>query len=201
MKHNRTRDFLFVALALPVILFASMSSDAAYGYAAQTVEISSLSDQDLVTAIGSNNDDRAHAAVIEIVNRGERIIPLLMKCKGNKKFYYGYGLGDRNSAFLLPLPTGNPKEDYARAITIEVAALYLISAIYYQSLEFAQAPYLTDGSRVKMQRFNTTSRVAKAWRAVEEWYPRVKSDGLAKLREQKRSPLGKSSVHFWATSD
>lgn len=183
------------------MLAALTSPSVAFAYDVHTTEISSLSDQDLVTAIGSNNDDRAHAAVIEIVNRGERIIPLLMKCKGNKRFYYGYGLGDRNSAFLLPLPTGNPKEDYARAITIEVAALYLISAIYYQSLEFAQAPYLTDGSRVKMQRFNTTSRVAKAWRAVEEWYPRVKSDGLAKLREQKQSPLGKAGVHFWATSE
>lgn len=76
------------------------------------------------------------------------------------------GLGHRDSSFLLPLPTGNAKGDESRVITVEVAALYLISAVFYDSLEFAQAPYLTDGSSVKMNRFNTPSRVSEAWRAV-----------------------------------
>lgn len=48
--------------------------------------------------------------------------------------------------------------DESRVLTIEVAALYLIYAIFYESLEFAQAAYLSDDTPVKEHRFNTVAR-------------------------------------------
>lgn len=159
------------------------------------------SDEELLKAFGSSDKQTSHDAVVEIKKRGERMLPSLMKYKGNRNYFYGYGLGHHNSAFLIPNPTGNAKADEGRVITLEVAALYLICGIYYDTLEFAQAAYLTDGSEVKMQRFNTRSRVAAAWRAVESWYQRVKADGLEAVRSKKDSPLPISGVRFWATSE
>lgn len=167
----------------------------------QSMETSSLSDQNLLNAFGSSNPETSHDAIVEIKRRGERMLPFLLKYKGNKNFLYGYGLGYPNSAFLRPIPTGNAKADESRVITLEVAALYLICSVYYDSLEFAQAPYLTDGSAVKMQRFNTPPRVALAWRAVEQWYERVRAEGLEPVRSRKDSPLRASGLRFWATSE
>jgi len=118
----------------------------------QKTEGQLMSNQELLAAFESSKKEQSHQAIIDIVKRGEVMIPLLLQCKGNKNFFYGYGLGHRNSSFLLPLPTGNRKADEGRVITLEVGALYLISAIFYESLEFAQAPYLTDGSPVKIQK-------------------------------------------------
>jgi len=165
------------------------------------MEISSLSDEDLLHAFGSSNMETSHDAVMEIKKRGERMLPMLMKYKGNRNYFYGYGLGHHNSAFLIPNPTGNARADEGRVITLEVAALYLICSIYYDSLEFAQAAYLTDGSVIKQHRFNTRPRVAAAWRAVEPWYQRVRADGLEAVRSKKDSPLPTSGVRFWATSE
>lgn len=167
----------------------------------QPTETSALSDRDLLNLFGSKNPENSHGAVVEILKRGEHMLPLLLKVKGNENFFYGYGLGHRDSAFLFPMPTGNAKADESRVLTLEVASLYLICSIYYQSLEFSQGPYLTDGTPVKMQRFNTPRRVSSAWRSVEQWYERVRIDGLQTVRSRKDSPLQTSGVHFWGTAE
>ena len=176
-------------------------SGALYCQTVQKAEVSSASDQELIAALASTDKESSHDAVVEIMRRGERMLPLLLKCKGNKKYFYGAGLGHRYSATLIPLPTGNAKADESRVITVEVAALYLISAIFYDSLEFAQAPYLADGSRVKMNRFNTRARVSEAWRSVERWNERLQVEGLRVLREKKDAPLQTSKAQFWGTSE
>ena len=163
----------------------------------QTQNIFALTDAELVTAFQSNDAEKSYAAVREILRRSDTMIPLLLQCKGNKKPFYGYGLGDRNSAFLSPLPTGNAKRDKGRIITVEVAALYMISAIFYYDLEFAQAPYLADDTPIKEHRFNTAERVSAAWQTVDAWYERVKTNGIATLRSHKDSPLRSGKVRFW----
>lgn len=160
----------------------------------------SMSNEELVVSLESTEKEQAHQAILEIIKRGDVMLPGLLRCKGNRKFFYGYGLGHRDSAFLMLLPTGNKEKDEARAITVEVAALYLVSAIYYETLEFAQAPYLTDGTPVKLQRFNTRDRVAKAWLSVDKWRERLESEGLESLRKKKEAPLKEPGVHFWGTS-
>jgi len=157
-----------------------------------------LNDEEVIAALSSQNAEAAHQAVKEIMQRGDRMIPLLLRCKGNSNFFYGYGLGHRSSGFLIPLPSGDKQTNDGSFISIEVAALYLISAIYHKSLEFAEAPYLTDGKSVEWQRFNTPERLKDAWDAVETWMQEFKSEGMESLRSKDRSPLSRSKVHFWA---
>src|SRR5262245_21418000 len=101
---------------------------ATFVYSAQvrTTDPARMTNEALVAALSSKNGTIAHGAVIEILKRGELMIPMLLECKGNKKAFYGYGLGDPNSAFLIPVSTGKTKDDRDRVITVEVAALYLI---------------------------------------------------------------------------
>jgi hypothetical protein len=198
--YNKTR----LAFGL-VMLFAPflVSGTSTASYQRKTVEkefMQNQSDNDIIAALASKDEEKAHYAVVGVMKRGERMIPLLVQCKGNKQFFYGYGLGDKSSAFTTPAPTGTKKLDDGSVITIEVAALYLISAIYYETLEFAQAPYLTDGTPVQWQKFNTSERVSKAWDSVEAWMKAFKSGGIESLRSRQQSPLTGSKVHFWGSS-
>jgi len=96
-----------------------------------------MSNEELLESLESTDKEHVHQGLLEIMRRGDVMLPALLRCKGNRKLFYGYGLGHRDSAFLVPLPTGNKERDESRAITVEVAALYIISAIYYETLEFA----------------------------------------------------------------
>ena len=188
---------LMVGLILLTTIVASWAWPSATATTLQSTDTSAMSDPELMSAFASTDKETAHQAVVEVMKRGERLIPLLMQRKGDKRPFWGYGLGDPNSAFLRPLPSGNAKRDESRVLTIEVAALYLISAIFYESLEFAQAAYLTDDTPVKEHRFNTVARVSAAWRSVEPWSERLKTEGLKALRSRKDSPLGASKTRFW----
>lgn len=164
-------------------------------------DVGGMKDKELLTALESRDRNVASMAAVEIVRRGEVMIPLLARRKGNKRYFYGYSLGNRNSSFLIPLPTGKQKDNEASTITIEVTALYLISAIFYGDVEFAQAPYLTDGRPVKKQRFNTRERVARAWASADNWLKRFKDEELGTLREKRVAPLNNSGVRFWGASN
>jgi len=126
------------------------------------------------------------------------MIPLLLSCRGNSNFFYGYGLGHRSSGFLIPLPANDKEVNDGRFVTVEVAALYLISAIYHKTLEFAEAPYLTEGSPVQWQKFNTPERVNRAWDSMETWMRTFRREGIESLRSRYQSPLSGSKVRFWA---
>lgn len=112
----------------------------------------------------------------ETFKRGESLIPLLYGRRGNDGFFYS-ALGNHRSSWLFPVPIGNKKND-GSYITVEVAAMYLISGIYNNDLEFASAPYLTDTSPVKSvkhNRFNTRGVLNEAWRSVEAWMEALQS--------------------------
>lgn len=181
-------------------LMQDFAVSEAYVMSSQKVGGAPRGDEELIEALQSTDQEVAHGAAVAIVAQGEESIALLLRCRGNKKNFFGYGLGDRNSGFLIPLPTGNARADDGRVITIEVAALYLVSAIYYESLEFAQAPFLTDGTPTKRQRFNTARRVSEAWKAVTKWADRLRTEGMVSLRRSDKAPLSGSGVHFWGTS-
>ena len=75
------------------------------------------------------------------------MIPHLLKLKGRSERFSGEGLGHPYSSQLIDVPSGNEERDKGRVITLEVAALYVIYAIYHGSLSFAQSPYLTNLSK------------------------------------------------------
>jgi hypothetical protein len=202
MRQLTTRNFsLYRLILLTACLGLTSLYCSAFGQEIHVPDFPSMSDDELLKTLESRDQETAHGAVVEIMRRGEPILPVLLRLKGNKKFFYGYGLGHHNSAMLIPLPTGNRKSDEGRVITVEVAGLYLISAIYHESLEFSHAPYLTDDTPVKMQRYNTSARVTKAWQSVSNWYERVKLQGLERLRSQQDSPLKGSGLRFYASSE
>jgi hypothetical protein len=196
-QHHKTR-ISYTSLIL-LLLMLGVEQVAAYPQRviAEEQTMQNLTDERIIVELKSHNEEEAHHAVEEIMQRGERMIPLLLQTKGNNQAFYGYGLGNHLAAFAFPSPTGDKKLDEGRVITVEVAALYLISAIYHKTLEFAQAPYLTDGTSVKWQKFNTPRRVISAWESVEKWARMLKTQGLESLRAKQCDPLKWSVVDFW----
>jgi hypothetical protein len=196
---NLTKRHAFTCLAMLLFIMGVRPAiaDGQVGNEQKTME--NQTDEQVIVALSCQDSQKSHQAVEEVMQRGEHMIPLLLRSKGNTQAFYGYGLGNRSSAFLLPSPTGNKRLDEGSVITVEVAALYLISALYHQTLEFAEAPYLTDGTHVKEQKFNTPKRVAAAWASVEKWAQALKGEGLESLRAKQHSPLKDSVVRFWGS--
>lgn len=146
-----------------------------------------------------------------ILERGERMIPLLMKLKGNRDFFWPLGLGNPGAAkaWQFPVQGKGAKLEEGKSVydtdtdtdvvTQEVAALYLICAIYHKNLQFAQNPLLTDLSLPpeKRRARNTKELVDKAWIAAEAWAEAMKKEGLSSLQAKHHDPLRGSNVAFW----
>lgn len=156
-------------------------------------------DEQVIACLESRSQEMASAAVQETFIRGERMIPLLVRLKGKVRSFNGHGLGNPDASQVIFLPTGNKKIDKGRVITVEVAALYLISALYHGKLSFAQSALLTDLSMPVEKRtaFNSDVLVEKAWTSTVKWVERLKKDGLNTLRTNNIDPLVDSGVAFW----
>ena len=133
----------------------------------------------------------------EIVSRGKRMIPLLVKLEGDQRQYSASELGHHLSATAVT--SSDPYVKPGVTITVEVAALYLICAIYHDDLEFAQSPYLTDLTipAAKRKAINSPTLVARAWESADEWNKRLSSATIEDLRLRKDDPLRGSGVAFW----
>ena len=133
------------------------------------------------------------------MRRGPSMIPLLLKNKGNRQPFRGWGLGNPQAAQSMSWPTGNAKFDEGRVINVEVASLYLISALYYETLEFAQSPNLTDLSLPPSEQrtLNTRELIEKAWTATEAWAITLAAGDIESLRSKQQDPLKDSQVGFW----
>ncbi len=159
-------------------------------------QMNSKSDYDLVNDLSSPRE--AVPAGDEIVRRGVRMIPLLLNVKGDQRRSFA-SLGHHLSATATTVETNPPDVEPGRILTMEVTALYLICAIYHNTVEFAQSPYLTDQRLPagKRKARNTPDLVARAWQSVEEWRRRLDSTTISKLRSRKDDPLKGSGVAFW----
>jgi hypothetical protein len=163
-----------------------------------------LSDSEVIEELAAPNYKAADAAVDEILRRGVRMIPLLMKKQGDQRFFRGYLARTPHTATSVTVPFGDPKKDKkllekGELVTVEVAALYLITAIYYESLHIAQSPYLTDLSlpEIKRRQANKKNLIERAWKATGEWYQRLIASDLQTLRAAKDYPLKSADVGFW----
>jgi len=158
--------------------------------------LTTKSDSELINSLSSVQESTG--APDEIVHRGARMIPLLLKVKGDQRPAYA-GLGHHLSA-TPTIVARNPSDVVpGKTLTMEVAALYLISAIYHNTLEFAQSPYLSDHRLPVRERraLNSPDLVARAWQSVEEWSRRLDGTTIKELRSRKDDPLRGSSVAFW----
>jgi hypothetical protein len=155
-----------------------------------------LSDEQVVERLASRTPQEADAAVGEIMRDGTRLTGLLLKHRGNRQPFAGTSLFNPRASILLPIPTEGfeiPESQKYRVITVEVAALYLISAIQRGQLHFSQAPLLLDpaepqGSRVIA---NTPERVARAFDAAERWF---RTDATAR---QSGDPIATSGFRWY----
>ena len=154
------------------------------------------SDSELINELSSRRGGAL--AVEEILHRGVRMIPLLLKIKGNQRPAFA-ALGHHLSATPTRVATNPSDVEPGRTLTMEVAALYLICAVYHNTAEFAQSPYLIDVRLPagKRDARNSPKLVARAWQAVEEWNRRLERTTIKKLRSRKDDPLHGSGVAFW----
>lgn len=198
---NRTRHMLRLPIAVLIIVLITFNQVTARSQNGRIKPslMQKLSDEQVVKMVASSKGEKATQAVEEIMRRGPHLIPLLMKNKGNEQPFTGWGLGDHQSADYIPVPTGDKKLDEGNVITLEVASLYIISALYYKTLEFAQSPYLTDLSLPPVERrtFNSRKLVEKAWASTEEWIKVLEIEGIEALRSKQLDPLKDSGVKFW----
>jgi hypothetical protein len=165
----------------------------------QAVPLAMAADSEVVAALGSQDSTESCAAAEEVMRRGERMIPLLLSLKGDNRKYSGHNLGGRSAGALYWEYTENPADSVTRDIRyhvvyVEVAAIYLVEAIYEQTIRFANAPFLTE--RTTGVSSNLPELVADAWRSVEEWEALRKERGIAKLRSERHGPLGGARSEF-----
>ena len=78
--------------------------------------------------------------------------------------------------------------------TVELDALFVISAIYNQSWRHADGVALAD-ARGKIQ--NAVSGPKRAFPFVRRWYDRIQRLGLVKARSQGDDPLKGSGLHWY----
>lgn len=127
---------LFLTM-VAVVGFASLS-------ACQTAKSTkTMSNSELVVELQVANVEKSRKAANELFARGTSVIPALLSLRGNKKPFAAASWLGRPTAAKLIFPAGLPGEP-GSDVPIEVAALYLITAIYKGNLQFAQSPYLTD---------------------------------------------------------
>jgi hypothetical protein len=155
----------------------------------------------LIVGLCSPRYQEANAAARECLARGTDVFDLLLSLQGNKQPFYG-SLGNPKAASLVVVPVPGfelTEAQKEKAITVEVAALYLISAIHHERLDFAQSPLLSDTSLPPKERVaaNKPAYVDRAFQSSRDWVQRCKKVGLPKLREQKDDPLRASGLRWW----
>ena len=161
-----------------------------------------LSDEQVVQQLASRDRIDADAAVGETIGRGPRMFRLLLNQRGNRQFFAGTSLLNPRASILLPVPTEGfvvPESQKARVVTVEAAALYLISAIHSGELHFAQAPLLLDLNEPQGKRTiaNTEERMMRAFDAAEQWYRVNAADTLQKRRGAANEPIAASRLSWY----
>lgn len=80
------------------------------------------------------------------------------------------------------------------ATSVEVAALYYVSYLYYQKWNHASAPFLVNQRESKL---NSDKAVSKAYKAYKKWFEKVREIGLEEARKRKLDPLLGSGVRWY----
>lgn len=196
MKHSIKKPIS--SIVLTVLGFLLFSHPAA----AQKFDVTTMRNEDLVSNFESGTSEEITGSAIEIFKRGEKMIPLLIKLKGKDADYSGYCLGDPNEADGY----GEIPGIEGSRVTIEVASLYLINAIYFDNLAFANVPYITDRKQDKVRGFkgyrnyNTSKRIEKAWKSTGKWYQKLQEVGIKKLRKDDQRPFRSAKIYFVGTN-
>ena len=150
-----------------------------------------------VNQLASRDAESARAATEATFRAGTAALPTLLALRGNQTAFTGGALGNPMSAQMTLEERPGVARD--QIVTVEVAALYLINAIYHRRLDFAQSAYLTDINVPPNERTaaNTPARVARAWESVARWYDLVRTASIDELRRKNIDPFMGSGIRFW----
>ncbi len=160
-----------------------------------------LSNEYLTTLMTSEDHGDCRTAISEIMKRGEAMFEFLLNLKGNSTFFPG-DLGDPNAAELTFMPHPDfplSESSKNKVVTVEVAGLYLISAIYFQRTDFSRIAVFRDLNieQVSKSISNKKENVERAYQWVEKWVEKCRREGIASLREKKIDPLAGSNLYWW----
>ena len=78
--------------------------------------------------------------------------------------------------------------------TVEVAALYYISYLYYQKFDHANAVALRDERTGKV---NSPEIVKEAYEYYRDWFKEIKKVGLTKAKEMEMDPLKGKPIKWY----
>jgi len=160
-------------------------------------------DARVVKDLTARNGAAASRAAGEVRLRGARMIPHLMKLKGDRRCFFGdMALGSHvGGSFRLAPANGRGCDGESSSSTVEVAALFLIEAVYRDDLEFAQGATLAQWDARGEQRtdvkLNGRELIERAWADAERWFKEFEREGLDALRARGRAPFDKARVGFY----
>jgi hypothetical protein len=162
----------------------------------------SLSEKELVKGLEAQDAPTANSAVREILKRGVVTLPYLLDYENDRRLFSGTALINPNASIMLPMAAPGfpvPESAMDRATTLEVAALYMISAIYFGKVPFANAPLLTDLSVPVGQREarNSKANLRRGFESARKWSRECKERGIEKMREEMRDPLQSGKVGWY----
>ena len=92
-----------------------------------------------------------------------------------------------------------PDSEMDRATTLEVAALFIISAIYFGKLDFATAPLLTDRTEARGDREarNKKEYLQRGYAAARKWTEDYQKKGIDAMRNAKKDPLSDARLSWY----
>ena len=83
--------------------------------------------------------------------------------------------------------------DIFNEATVEVAALYFITYLYYQKKDYVNAVVLID----KNGEYNTECAINKAYRLYKKWYKEIKKIGISNAQKKGLDPLKGSGIRWY----
>lgn len=92
--------------------------------------------------------------------------------------------------------TGATRPDISQTLkrpTIEVAALYVISFLYYQKWDHASGALLVD----KFGKWNSDDAIQAAFRSYKKWFGKLREIGIEEARKQKLDPLSGTELRWY----
>lgn len=146
-----------------------------------------LPPQEVLQKLASQNPSEANAGVAQAIHIGIPMIPWLLRLRDRKEAFSGSALLNPRVSMLMPVQLPGfelPDSEKYRVVSVEAAALYLVSAIHHGDLHFAQAALLLDPSESPLKRLiaNTPERLGRAFDAAQIWCREQLANGV------RRSP-------------
>lgn len=159
------------------------------------------SDNQIVEQLSSGDFRSSDAAAAKILDRGEEMIDPLLGLQGDTRAYAGW-LGKRGGSMVVLAPKPGvvfTPQQLEKTVTLQVAALYLIEAIFRGRLDFASSALLTDLSLPPEERraANKIDLIRRGFDAARAWSAELKREGMTALRARGENPLRSAGIAFW----